>query len=457
MFGVSSALPGPGPSGSGGSKRLTGSSPPLRHQPLALARSRRRGALRQPCNRLRRPKGALRGVGLLRRDRVHAGAGAGPTAARSRSAATCAHHQGMGLNAPANVLMENSLPRRFHAHPLIRAGELLLQEKVPDGPPIIMPHEDETEVVHVAPASVEIVARRMGAGTRSGRGSHLLSNGRYSVMVTDTGGGSSTMGDVAVTRFRPDNTRDQWGQFLYLRDLATNRVWSPTYQPTCAVPDAYEITYAIDKAEFRRLDGNWRPLRGDGLSGEPGRSPSAPAREPRLEERVIEVTSYAEIALCPPAADLAHPAFQKLFVETEYVPGETALIARRRPRDAKQPPLFGVHVLSMRGCPRPGCPVRDEPGDLPGPGLHSPPPRRLSIPARPQRHRRDGSRSDLLAPVQGPVPAESSVVVAFTTGVADSRDEAAPASPTSTTTSAACSGPLSSRGPTTRSTCIISR
>lgn len=336
-----------------------------------------------------------------------------------------AHHQGMGLNALANVLMDHSLPRRFHAHPLIRASELLLQEKIPDGPPIIMPHEDETEVVHVAPASVEIVARRMGGWDSVRPRTHLLSNGRYSVMVTDTGGGSSTMGDVAVTRFRPDNTRDQWGQFLYLRDLATNRVWSPTYQPTCATPDAYEITYAIDKAEFRRLDGELETLYEVTVCPEN----QVEVRQLRLvnhgsEERVVEITSYAEIALCPAAADLAHPAFQKLFVETEYVPGETALIARRRPRDAKQRPLFGVHVLSCADAHGQDVQFETSRANFLGRGCSPRAPQALDPGVR-----LSGTVGTVLDPIfslrcKVRVPAESSVVVAFTTGVAESRDEA---------------------------------
>src|SRR6185436_15046997 len=65
--------------------------------------------------------------------------------------------------------------------------------------------------------------------------------------------------------------------------------------------------------------------------------------------RELEVTSYAEIVLTPPADDLAHPAFQKLFVETEYVAENHALLCRRRPRSPDDAEVFAVHVISQEG------------------------------------------------------------------------------------------------------------
>ena len=56
--------------------------------------------------------------------------------------------------------------------------------------------------------------------------------------------------------------------------------------------------------------------------------------------------------LGPPADDLAHPAFGKLFVETEYLPESRALLCRRRPRAADEPGAWAVHVLSLEGRPQ---------------------------------------------------------------------------------------------------------
>ncbi len=45
--------------------------------------------------------------------------------------------------------------------------------------------------------------------------------------------------------------------------------------------------------------------------------------------------------------DSAHPAFQKLFLETEYVAEDATLIARRRSRDKLQKPLYALHTLAV--------------------------------------------------------------------------------------------------------------
>ena len=68
--------------------------------------------------------------------------------------------------------------------------------------------------------------------------------------------------------------------------------------------------------------------------------------------REIDVTSYAEIVLASPADDLAHPAFGKLFLETEYLADSAALLCHRRPRDPRDPAIWAMHVLSLEGRPQ---------------------------------------------------------------------------------------------------------
>ena len=269
-----------------------------------------------------------------------------------------AHHQGMSLLALANLLLEGGIRRRFLAHPLARSTDLLLQERMPADAPLVEPHADESVPVELPASSDELVSRRLlGVETPTPR-THLLANGQLSVMVTNSGGGYCRWRDIAVTRWRPDATCDGFGQFIYLRDLRSGLVWSATYQPTCAIPDAYEVIYSIDKAEFLRRDGDLDTILEVTVSPEN----NAEVRQLKLTNhgsvtRQIEVTSYAEVVLCTPAADLAHPAFQKLFVETEYIPEETALLARRRPRDSRQQPLWAVHAIS---CGEAACEVEYE-------------------------------------------------------------------------------------------------
>jgi cyclic beta-1,2-glucan synthetase len=263
-----------------------------------------------------------------------------------------AHHQGMSLAALANCLLHQPLQRRFHALPLVRATELLLQERLPVAAPLVQPHGHEAAVPQVREA-VRPMSRRLTTADTPAPRTHLLSNGQYSVLVTNAGTGSSSWQGTLLTRWRPDPTRDPWGQFVYLRDLSDGRVWSAGFQPVCRAPDWYEVIYAVDKATFRRRDGDIETHLEIAVSPENNAEVrQMTAINHGTRARGLELTSYAEIALAPLAADLAHPAFSKLFIQTEFLAGHNALLAMRRPRSADQEPLWLAHVLALE---RPGA------------------------------------------------------------------------------------------------------
>jgi cyclic beta-1,2-glucan synthetase len=259
-----------------------------------------------------------------------------------------AHHQGMTLLALANASENNIVCRWFHAHPLVRANELLLQEKTPTLIDSEVPNADEVEpAITVREESTFVSRQIVGIHARSPK-VLLLSNGEFSSMISHTGGGYCRYKDTQVTRWRSDSTRDNWGNFLYLCDRETGLVWSATYQPTRVAPDHYEALFSVDKGEIHRRQGDIETTLEVVVSPEH----NAEVRQLRIlnlgtKRRTIEITSFAEVALAPQAADVAHPAFQKLFVETEYIAEDTTLIARRRPRAATQEPLYAVHTLAV--------------------------------------------------------------------------------------------------------------
>src|SRR5260370_22767596 len=166
-------------------------------------------------------------------------------------------------------------------------------------------------------------------------------------MVTGGGSGYSRWRDLAVTRYREDGTRAGWGSYLFLRDAETGKVWSAGYQPTGVEPDSYEVVFAEDRAEIVRRDGAVASRLEVVVSPED----DAEVRQLSLTHHglrplEIEVTSYAEVVLAPPAAEGAHPAFMNLFVETEFVPASGALLASRRPRAEGEPRLWAAHVVA---------------------------------------------------------------------------------------------------------------
>ena len=178
----------------------------------------------------------------------------------------------------------------------------------------------------------------------------MLSNGSYSVMLTTAGSGYSRWRDIAVTRWREDATRDCWGSYIFLRDAQTGEVWSAGYQPSGVEPDAYEVSFHEDRAEFVRRDRSLTTTLDVVVSPED----DAEVRRVSITNlgaraREIQVTSYAELCLASQAADVAHPAFSNLFVQTDFVPDVGALLATRRRQSDKETAVWAAHVVAVEG------------------------------------------------------------------------------------------------------------
>ncbi len=258
-----------------------------------------------------------------------------------------AHHQGMVLLALANALDDFRITKWFHSHPYVRANELLLQEKVPE---LVSSEvlDADVEPVESTRADNTFVSRQIKGVHSTAPKVLLLSNGEFSSMLTHAGGGYTQTKESQVTRWRSDSTRDHWGSFIYLNDRESGSVWSAAYHPTHVMPDRYEALFAVDKGEIHSRQGDIETTLEVVVSPEH----NAEVRQLRImnygsQRRTIEVTSYAEVVLASAAADLAHPAFQKLFVETEFIEQSSTIIARRRPRDATQQPVFALHTLAV--------------------------------------------------------------------------------------------------------------
>ncbi len=261
-----------------------------------------------------------------------------------------AHHQGMVLVAIANAVHDGAMRTRFHAEPIVRATELLLQERTPRNVAVARPRADEVQAIGDVRAFVPPVERRFTSPHGAMPRTQLLSNGRYAVMLTSAGSGYSRWRDLAITRWREDVTCDPWGTYVYLRAVDTGECWSAGYQPRGREPDSYEATFSEDRAEIVRRDG----AIGTTLRVIVSPEDDAEVRRVSLtnfgpKSRVIELTSYAEVVLASPAADAAHPAFSNLSVETECIPELDTLLATRRPRARGEARVWLAHVAVVDG------------------------------------------------------------------------------------------------------------
>ena len=261
-----------------------------------------------------------------------------------------AHHQGMTIVAIANVLFDGRMRARFHAEASIQATELLLQERTPRDVSVSHPRAEEVGAAARNNSAQLLDVRRLSTAHDATPQTHLLSNGRYAVMLTSAGSGYSRWQDLAITRWREDVTRDDAGSYLFLRDVQRGTVWSAGYQPRGVEPDSYEVTFTEDRAEIIRRDATIITTLQVIVSPED----DAEVRHVSLvnsgyTSRDIDVTSYCELVLAPHAADLAHQAFSKLFVQTEYLPKVGALLATRRRREHSDAEIWVAHHAVVEG------------------------------------------------------------------------------------------------------------
>ncbi|MFA9424224.1 MAG: glucoamylase family protein, partial [Sedimentibacter sp.] len=261
-----------------------------------------------------------------------------------------AHHQGMSLLALNNYINKNIMQRRFFADPEMNAARLLLQEKVPTN--LVITKENKEKVVRFKGIvfNTKNPLRRFSEPDPILPKVHILSNGNYSVMITDKGTGYSKNKTIAVTRWREDSTLNPYGMFFYLRNVDTNYIWSATYAPMNIMPDKYEVIFTGGKATFIRFDGQIETKTEVVVaSGNNVEIRRLTLKNFGDKPCVIEVTSYFEVVLAVQAADVAHPAFGNLFVETQFLPEKKCIIANRRPRSETDKSIWIGNTAVIEG------------------------------------------------------------------------------------------------------------
>ncbi len=265
-----------------------------------------------------------------------------------------AHHQGMSIVAVANAIFEGRMRDRFHSDQVIESAELLLQEKAPR-------QVLATSIAEELPGGsvsdepgVSGELRIIRDPASAPRATNLLSNGRYSVMLTAMGTGYSRTADLAVTRWNADPSEDRAGTFIFVQDADSREWWSATSAPKSAQEEQAQAIFADDKATFLKSVGTLRTEVECIVSAEAeGEARRITIFNTGLQARRIDITSFAEIVLGDDAADAAHPLFSKMFVKTEIGADGRRIVAQRRRRNPDEAsPALAHFVVGGAGAAR---------------------------------------------------------------------------------------------------------
>lgn len=264
-----------------------------------------------------------------------------------------AHHQAMSFLALTSLLQDNPMQKRFMADPHFKAASLLLEEKMPRLAPDHLQTISYLSAYNADTPALKSEDRlRIFKHINSAEPAvQLLSNSNYHVMISSSGTGYSRYRKMAVTRWHADPVSDSDGMFVYIRDLQTDEFWSAAPQPVLASPDSYETIFSAARAEFKVRRNNLD------VYTEIVVSPEEDVELRRIHvsnrsrmRRSVELTSYAEVVLSEAMADAQHPAFNKLFVQSEVLPELQAIICSRRPRSRHEGSPHMFHMMAAHGC-----------------------------------------------------------------------------------------------------------
>ncbi|MBI4566244.1 MAG: cyclic beta 1-2 glucan synthetase [Planctomycetes bacterium] len=263
-----------------------------------------------------------------------------------------AHHHGMSMLALGQAVLGPRMQRRFLNNPDFRAATLLLQERIPKANVFMRPYAREAMVsLRTGGRTAEPAMRVFTTPNTPIPEVHLLSNGRYHVMVSAAGGGYSRWNDLAITRWREDPTSEPFGVFCYIGDRRTRRTWSNSFQPTLRAGGRYQAVFTPGWAEFHRQDEQVETHTKIAVSPDDDLEIRRITLTNRSEiPRSLLITGYAEVVLAPGVTDELHRVFSNLFVHTELAPDQSAILMTRRPRSMEeQPPWMFCVMRAARG------------------------------------------------------------------------------------------------------------
>ena len=256
------------------------------------------------------------------------------------------HHLGMSLTAIDNYLNQNIMQTRFHREPMIQAAEILLEETSAVGL-ISVSRRWYTININAAETEEETPESRYVVAVDPPEPiAHVLANRQYMVMMTSDGEGFSRCDNTLINRWRADPLGSGYGSFIYLRDLDSDTAWSCTYRPTRKTPDHYQVVFSPDKIEYNRKDGDISTRMEVTLSPQENLEVRRVTLTNHSDKTVnMELTSYLEVVADQYRSDVAHPAFSKLFIETEFIKDQRMLVASRRLRSPGDKKNFVLHRI----------------------------------------------------------------------------------------------------------------
>ena len=241
-----------------------------------------------------------------------------------------AHHQGMILAALTNYLKAGAIKNYFHDNVNVKTFDLLLKEKVQIKTSIDMKmacykkYDYQKERVENDIRAFNYISYMPEVS--------VLSNKKYCLLMNDRGNSFSRYRTFQLNRYRKVTEQD-YGLFMYIKDIKTNKLWSNTYAPVNEKPDNYEVVFASDSIKYLRTDDKVMTKTEIVVT----RDHHSEIRKITFknnsdEDKILELTTYTEVILSENMDDVSHRVFNNMFISSEYDVNTNSLIMKRKGR-----------------------------------------------------------------------------------------------------------------------------
>ena len=255
-----------------------------------------------------------------------------------------AHHHGMSLAAMGNALCDDIFVGWFHDDAYIRTIDLLLNESIPRELP---PQIERVALREVLPTTGDAVPSLYPWTPVASGGlvpMHVIGNGRMTARLALDGGGQLSW--HRQTLFGGGADPCHAGLWIYVRERTSGQLWSATPGPTGGTVSDFRVVFQAHQVEYHRRDHDIAITM---VVGIPHGDDLEIRRLSIVNEsdhaRTLDLTSYGEVVLAPGNDAARHPAFSKMFVGSELVPGINGVLFTRRPRGPEESPPVVLHRL----------------------------------------------------------------------------------------------------------------
>ena len=256
-----------------------------------------------------------------------------------------AHHQALILLSINNLVNNNVLQKRFMHNPEMEAVDILLQERMPIN--VITTKERKEKIEKLKYTDYEPYTERIYTEVNNNLiNTNVISNEDYTVCINDKGEGYSSYKNILINKYKETDDYNQ-GIMFYLKNIKTQEVWTPTKINNQTGLQKYEIHFMPDCSKYI---GNYNNII---TNFKVVISPNEPVEIRELEienqgeeEEIIEVTSVLEPVLSSKEQEYAHPAFNKLFLKTEYLQETGSILVERNSRNGNDHIYMGVNLYT---------------------------------------------------------------------------------------------------------------